>query len=144
MVLFLLKQGADAKAKNNEGETALTYVGTRCLSPDAAKALTLSAANAKEEINKALLNAATGPHDPVSCLNLVKFFIENGAGLNYRSSYDNTALILASMWGHAEVVSFLMSKGADVSIKNKDGKTALDEAKNSQIRQLLRDTRGGQ
>jgi ankyrin repeat protein len=72
MVLFLLKQGADAKAINNERETALTYIGTRCLSPDAAKALIASAANAKEEINKALLNAATGPHDPVGLILIIR------------------------------------------------------------------------
>lgn len=144
MVLFLLKQGADAKAKNNEGETALTYVGTWCLSSDAAKALMASAANAKEETNKALLHAAMGPHDPVSCLNLVKFFIENGANLNYQSSYGNTALILASMWGHSEVVRFLLTKGADTSLKNKDGMTALDEAQNREIRQILTDAKRGQ
>jgi len=144
MVLFLLKQGADARAINNHGETALTYVGTRCLSPDAAKALIASAANAKEEINKALLNAATGPHDPVSCLNLVKFFIESGADLNYQDSYDNTPLILASTWGHSEVVRFLLSKGANTSLKNKDGKTALDEAQNREVRQILTDAKRGQ
>jgi ankyrin repeat protein len=144
MVLFLLKQGADAKAKNNQGQTALTYVGTWCISPDAAKALMASAANAKEEINKALLNAATGPHDPVSCPSLVKFFVENGADLNYQSSYGNTALILASMWGHSEVVRFLLSKGADTSLKNKDGNTALEEAQNREIRQILTDAKRGQ
>jgi uncharacterized protein len=144
MVLFLLKRGADAKATNNQGETALTYVGTRCLSPDAAKTLMASAANAKEEINKALLNAATGPHDPASCPSLVKFFVENGADLNYQSSYGNTALILASMWGHSEVVRFLLSQGADTSLKNRDGKTALDEAQNREIRQILTETKRGQ
>lgn len=142
MVLFLLKRGADAKAINNQGETALTHVGTRCLSPDAAKALMAGAA--KGEINKALLNAATGPHDPVSCPGLVKFLVENGADLNYQSSYGNTALILASMWGHSEVVRFLLSKGADTSLKNKDGNTALDEAKNSEIRRILSDAKRGQ
>ena len=142
MVLFLLKRGADAKATNSRGETALTYVGTRCLSPDAAKALMAGAA--KGEINKALLNAATGPHDPVSCPSLVKFFVENGAALNYQSSYGNTALILASMWGHSEVVRFLLTKGADPSLKTKDGFTALDEAASPEILRILTDAKRGQ
>jgi ankyrin repeat protein len=144
MVLFLLNRGGDAKATNNRGETALTYVGTRCISPDAAKALMASATNAKEEMHRALLNAATGPHDPVSCLSLVKFLVENGADLNYQSSYGNTALILASMWGHGEVVRFLLTKGANTSLKNKDGNTALDEAKNPEIRRILTDVKRGQ
>jgi ankyrin repeat protein len=144
MVIILLQHGADAKAKNGQGETALTYVGTRCLSPDAAKALMGSAANPKEEMQAALLNAATGPHEPVSCLNLVKFLSENGADLNHQSSWGNTALILASMWGHTEVVRFLLSKGANTSLKNKDGNSALEEAKNPEIRRLLTDAKSRQ
>jgi ankyrin repeat protein len=145
MVLFLLKRGADAKAKNIRGETALTYPGTgSCISPDAAKALMASAANPKEEMHTALLNAAPGRIDPVGCLSLVKFFVESGADPNYQDSFGNTALILASRWGHREVVRLLVTKGADTSLKTKDGHTALDEAASREIWQILRDARRGQ
>jgi ankyrin repeat protein len=143
MVLFLLKRGADAKATNSRGETALTYVGTGCISPDAAKGLMANAANPKEEMHRALLDAVTGPTS-VSCHSLVKFFAENGADPNYQNSYGNTALILASRWGHREVVRFLLTKGADTSLKNKDGNTALDEAANPDIRRILTDAKRGQ
>ena len=73
----------------------------------------------------------------------MKVFVENGADLNHQSSWGNTALILASMWGHTEVVRFLLSKGADTSLKNKDGNTALKEAKNPEIRRLLTDAKRG-
>jgi ankyrin repeat protein len=144
MVLFLLKNGADAKAKTNDGKTALTSVGGRCISSDAAKVLMASGTYDKAEIHKAFHDAVTGPHDPASCTDLVKFFVENGADVNQQNDYGNTALILASMWGHTEVVRFLLSKGADASIKNKDGNTALNEAKDSEIRRILKDAKRGQ
>jgi len=142
MVLFLLKRGADAKATNSRGETALTSVRTWCISPDAAKALMASAANPKEEMHRALLNVAS--IGSVSCLSLVNFFVENGADPNYQDSYGNTALISASRWGHREVVRFLLTKGADTSLKTKDGFTALDEAASPEILRILTDAKRGQ
>jgi ankyrin repeat protein len=142
MVLFLLKRGADAKATNSRGETALTSFGGWCISPDAAKALLANAANPKGEMHKALIYAAsTGS---VGCLNLVKLFIENGADPNYQDGFGNTALIFAARWGHREVVRFLLTKGADTSLKTEDGHTALDEAANREIWQILRDAKRGQ
>ena len=137
MVLFLLKRGADAKATNSRGETALTSFGGSCISPDAAKALVAGAGNPKEEMHTALLRS-------VSCLSLVKFFVENGADPNYQDDFGNTALISASRWGHREVVRFLLTKGADPSLKTKDGHTALDEAASGEIWRMLRDAKRGQ
>jgi len=63
------------------------------------------------------------------------------ADVNAQTANGDTALILAAVWGHTEAVRFFLSRNADVSLRNKDGKTAVDEAKNSDIRQLLRNAR---
>lgn len=141
MVLFLLKNGADAKARDNEGRKSLGQLGTRCITVEAAQALKEQGSYEQAETNQALLNAVIGPSN---CIEIVKYLVEAGGDPNRHTANGDTALILAAVWGHTEAVRFLVSKGADVSIKNKAGKTALDEAKNSQIRQLLRDAQRGQ
>ena len=40
--------------------------------------------------------------------------------------------------GRTEIVKALLAAGADKTIKNKDGKTALDVAKKEEIKALLR------
>ncbi len=48
-----------------------------------------------------------------------------------------TALICASMEGHVEVARLLVEAGADLSIKDWSGKTALDWANKDEIVELL-------
>lgn len=66
---------------------------------------------------------------------IAKFLLENGARVNARTkkSYhsiekDSTALIIASYYGHEGLVRLLLSHGADKSITNAKGMTALDLA----------------
>lgn len=44
------------------------------------------------------------------------------------SQGDNTALHWASMRGHVEIVKYLLQKGADRTIQNKQGKMPIDLA----------------
>jgi ankyrin repeat protein len=66
---------------------------------------------------------------------VAKFLLENGANVNARvqKSYrsienDSTALIIASYYGHDGMVRLLLSHGADKSITNARGMTAMDIA----------------
>ncbi len=64
--------------------------------------------------------------------------------VNYKG---NTALIFATANQNAEMVKLLLANGADVSIKNKDRKTALNVAKekgNQEIIKLLSDAQAKQ
>ena len=56
----------------------------------------------------------------------VKFILENSTlQINTKDSKQNTPLIDACRSGFIEIVKYLISKGADIHIKNKDGYSAL-------------------
>lgn len=55
---------------------------------------------------------------------VVEALLKKGADVNAKSN-GNTALIFASMCGHAQVVKLLLERGADVNALDKSGKTAL-------------------
>jgi ankyrin repeat protein len=51
-------------------------------------------------------------------LEVVKLLVEKGADLNYKHPITKmTALALAALDGHKDVVAYLLSKGADPNIK---------------------------
>ncbi|MNY85739.1 Ankyrin repeat protein [compost metagenome] len=52
--------------------------------------------------------------------------LKDGADINARSDDGKTALIRAVIHKQENVVSFLLSQGADPYIKDKEGKTASD------------------
>jgi ankyrin repeat protein len=63
--------------------------------------------------------------------------------INHINSDNESALMAATQASKEETVKFLLSKGADISLKNANGQTALDIAKqlgNETIIKLLMDT----
>ena len=70
-------------------------------------------------------------------LEKVKECIANGADVNVKRKYDETALMGASQNGHFEIVKYLVENGADVNAKNNGGKTALNLAKTDEIKAYL-------
>ncbi len=58
--------------------------------------------------------------------NVVRFLIENfNFDVNCRSSMAQTALMLACLKGYAGLVKYLLKKGADISMTDQTGFTAL-------------------
>ena len=53
----------------------------------------------------------------------------HGAELDTRNAYQNTPLILAAINGHPKICAMLLALGADPSLKDEDGETALDKAR---------------
>ena len=54
-----------------------------------------------------------------------QLLIENGVKLDARSSDGSTALITAAFFGYPEMIRALLQKGADTTIQNNTGATAL-------------------
>jgi hypothetical protein len=63
-------------------------------------------------------------------IEIVKVLLDKGAKLNYQcETLRSTALMDAVVFEREEIVRLLLSKGADVTIKDSHGYTALDLAK---------------
>lgn len=64
-------------------------------------------------------------------------------GVNINSAYlqgGYTALMMAAMNDHVEVVRELVKRGADVNLRDKEGKTALQLCDNRKIQSILQGT----
>ena len=58
-------------------------------------------------------------------LNVVEFYLDNGADMNVQDINGNTALMVARQ--KPKIMKAIIKKGADVSIKNNRGQTALQQ-----------------
>ncbi len=121
-VIELLKSGADPKAKDNNGDTALHWAA-ECGHAAVVKSLLEAGADleASSHYGDTALNiAAYRGHAAV-----VTALLEAGADLEAIDKYGNTALALAAGRGHAAVVTVLLEKGANPNASNGWGETAL-------------------
>ena len=63
--------------------------------------------------------------DPVE---VVRMILDAGADVNASNDQENTALHLAALRGNDKVVQYLISRGAKLDVKNKQGKTPAEVA----------------
>ncbi len=129
---LLIAYGADIDAKNDTGNTALSYVG----SVEMAQLLIKNHAdvNSKNDFGAAPLEFAWS-------LDIAKLLVENGADINAADKYGRTALLSAASNGYKAIVEFLLQKGAAINQKDNEGHTALYFAKkngNTSLAELLR------
>jgi ankyrin repeat protein len=68
---------------------------------------------------------------------VAELLINNKANINAQTNDGETPIFKAVHGGNEDLVKLLKSKGADVSIKNKAGKTPLDEAKAQNYKNLI-------
>ncbi|PCK06904.1 MAG: hypothetical protein COA42_17065 [Alteromonadaceae bacterium] len=62
---------------------------------------------------------------------LVEYAAAHRASYNIMDRYNDTALMMAVENGYLSVAESLVKHGADIHFKNKDGKSAIDYAKES-------------
>ncbi|MBX2874661.1 MAG: ankyrin repeat domain-containing protein [Saprospiraceae bacterium] len=122
----LLSAGAPANSRDEEGTPVLILAvnGGQIAS---VKSLVKFGAdvNAQREayfVSTALMEA-TVRNDP----GLVRWLLDNGANLHQRDTLGDTPLNWASFYGHEDLVSLFVDRGADWSISSKQG-TAVDIA----------------
>ena len=70
--------------------------------------------------------------------NIIQTLIEKKADLNWKDSFNTTALMYAASDGQESIVKMLLDKGADATIKDKQGNDALSAAKESKNLRIIK------
>jgi ankyrin repeat protein len=141
VVRLLLAKGADAKAKNRAGWTALhgaALAGNRAIAADLlAHGADVNASENLQGRTPLLWAAASGRTD------LVKLLLDHGADIKVRESLAGTTPLIcaaASEYGELGLVTLLLEKGADPGAKDNYREAAVDWARKrgrSEIVQVL-------
>jgi ankyrin repeat protein len=114
----------DVNARDKYGQTALFHAAGRRIE-DMVTFVLSKGANPTIATNEGftpLMQASRCGHTGVTQLLLEHV---GGQGLDTQDDKGKTALHYAALWGHDEMVSFLLDKGADPNITALDGSTAL-------------------
>jgi len=133
---FLLEQpSVRVESRNAHGESPLMLAA---LQGDLALARRLIARGA--EVNKpgwtALHYAAS--HPEVGSDAVVALLLEHHAYIDAESPNRTTPLMMAARYGHLRVVKRLLDEGADATLRNEQGLTALDFARQAQREEAAR------
>lgn len=116
---FLLNNGADPNSKSNDNETPMmlaSFLGF----DDVILLLLNHGANVQGDIKKPLYWASKGGH-----LSTVKLLVESGANIDVPEGTSifggETPLMIAARYGFADIVDYLVKKGADQNKTNNEG-----------------------
>ncbi len=137
MMLFLLDHGADPGLRSAAAETALHRLALGCNSPGVARVLLARGSSTKQDRTETLLKTLSRGFDD-DCVALARVLLESDIDINRLDGEGNTALLLAARGGYPEIVQSLLKKGADPTVRNKQGKLALDLAASPKIADVLR------
>lgn len=88
--------------------------------------------NQKGQVNFLMIAASRGY---TKIANFLTFY--NPQQINAQDRTGHTALMSATQFGHMEIIKILINHGADINIKNKLGKTALDYAYTYSIKHYI-------
>ena len=123
---FLLEQPlVKVEARNPRGESPLMMAAIKGHLPLAQRLI-----ERKAEVNKpgwAPLHYAASNPEPVG-LELTRLLLEHHAYIDAESPNKTTPLMMAARYGSPEVVRLLLEEGADPTLRNEQGLTALDFA----------------
>lgn len=125
---FLLDNGADTEIRDISDNTVLKNVALSGSVEMARKLIEKGASlNPDDDSGSTLLIYALGNrHFP----EMIEFLIDKGINLNVRPhEFAHTPLMVAAALGYEKSVETLLKLGADPSMKDEDGKTALDFAR---------------
>jgi uncharacterized protein len=141
IVEILLTHGVDPKTVDNTGKSAILYAAARGFTGLTERLLKAGVdVNAVYANNLTVLMWAAGysedaPED--DGIKTVTLLLDKGAKIDAQDNRGYTALITAAGLNHEGVVALLLKRGADRSIKSKDGKTAFDVATAVAVKELL-------
>jgi ankyrin repeat protein len=136
IVQLLLDAGADINIRNKEGATALD----RAKNNDRFSVIPLLTDLTGKTPEELLMKAVEDRN-----VDRVKGLLKQSKSLNINwqdPQYGYTALIEAASKDQKEIVKLLLDAGADASIRNKEGKAALDRAHDADVINLLKGASG--
>jgi ankyrin repeat protein len=134
IVKFLIEAGVNIEATNDQGESALSFAArwgkatTLRALINAGAAINLSAS----DLNQALLNALSGDDSAG-----VKVLLETGADANAMESDSMTALMVAAQNAKPDAVKALVRAGAKINEIDEDGWTALMHVQDVESARIL-------
>ena len=141
LVALLLAKGADPKALDATGKTAIVYAAGRGFAPVVKLLLDHSIdVNARLASNLTALMWAAGHSDEAGAADVketIELLILRGARVDNVDDRGRTALMTAAVLGRTTAVEALIKAGADVSLKDKSGKSAADLAGDDALRTAL-------
>jgi len=85
--------------------------------------------NTRNDLGMTAVSVATDRNDAAS-FDIVKALVDGGANVNVADENRNFPIILATRNGRADIVAYLIEKGADFYIKDSAGNAVIDVAKN--------------
>lgn len=132
----VVSDGVDINMRMPDGETPLIHAIRVKRDPTVAIALVNNGADVNASLdtgNNALLLAMDNP----GYTSLVQVLVDNRANVNIQNKRGNTPLMFAASRDNAEYVQLLLEKGADKTLKDASGKTALDYTRDPDIKDLL-------
>ncbi|MHA1147921.1 MAG: ankyrin repeat domain-containing protein [Promethearchaeota archaeon] len=131
---YILEKGANIEVRDYKGNTPLFFAAWEG-KLEMVKFLVSKGAdiNATNDLNwNALMQACLQGHYSVA-----EFLIEKGSELNLIDEEKGaTALILAAFACSEKIVKLLLEKGADKNIKDQNGETAADHARNQGCKKI--------
>lgn len=130
VVRILIDNCADVGLKGNGGETAQLLAE---LQNHNHIVTIIKAAKRKRVSQKELWEAVKNGE-----LSTVKKALKDEcANVNQRNANDETMLMIAAQQGNGDIVSLLLKNGADTNLKNKEGLTALELAKQNNHEEII-------
>jgi ankyrin repeat protein len=130
IIELLLEKGADPKTTDSTGKAAMVYAAGRGFSPVVRLLLDHGVdVNARYGNDLTALMWAAGHSDEAGVQDVVAvmtMLLDSGAHIDDADKRGRTALMIAAELNHAEAVDLLIARGADKTLKDKEGKRASD------------------
>ncbi len=136
LINLLVERGADLELRQNTQYTPL-MVAVQYGRLDATKHLVALGAelDAKTSANTTPLAIAVWRGNA----EIMRYLIDAGANVDVVININNDSLLMGAVQGgHVEAAALLLDSGADVSLRNKRGKTALNLSKDSGNEAMIR------